>query len=278
MENINFKGIPTSLFLNGPNVEIVSDSLTGNQIGSVTNNYPIFSVGTGVTFLGDGWGTVAPYFFASTYDTTNDKIVIAYQDNDDSNKGKAIVGTVTGTGITFGTGVQLNAGGTGEFSATYDSANDKVVIAYNDYSNSYYGTLSVGTVNGDTVSIGSTMVFETTNTAYIRSAYDSANEKVAIAYREGSALLYGTAVVFGATSQVTNLTTENYIGIAGEAISNAATGKVNVVGGVNSGQSGLTTNRKYYVGQTGILTTTADTPSVVAGTSISDTKILVWKS
>ena len=89
---------------------------------------------------------------------------------------------------------------------------------------------------------------------------------------------YGKAVVFSTQSQTTNLTTENYIGIAGEAISNAATGKVNVVGGVNSGQSGLTTNRKYYVGQTGILTTTADTPSVVAGTSISDTKILVWKS
>ena len=44
---------------------------------------------------------------------------------------------------------------------------------------------------------------------------------------------------------------------------------------MNSGQSGLTTAKKYYVGLTGILTTTADTPSVVAGTSISDTKILV---
>ncbi len=47
---------------------------------------------------------------------------------------------------------------------------------------------------------------------------------------------------------------------------------------VNSGQSGLTTAQTYYVAPTGILTTTADTPSVVAGTSVSDTKILVWKS
>ena len=47
---------------------------------------------------------------------------------------------------------------------------------------------------------------------------------------------------------------------------------------VNSGQSGLTTAQTYYVAPTGILTTTADTPSVVAGTSISDTKILVWRS
>ena len=51
-----------------------------------------------------------------------------------------------------------------------------------------------------------------------------------------------------------------------------------IIGGTNTGQSGLTTSQTYYIGQTGILTTTADTPSVVAGTSISDTKILVWKS
>ena len=44
---------------------------------------------------------------------------------------------------------------------------------------------------------------------------------------------------------------------------------------MNSGQSGLTTAQTYYVAQTGILTTTADTPSVVAGTSISSTEILI---
>ena len=61
-------------------------------------------------------------------------------------------------------------------------------------------------------------------------------------------------------------------------ISNAATGKINIIGGTNTGQSGLTTAQTYYVATTGILTTTADTPSVVAGTSVSDTEILVWKS
>ena len=76
-------------------------------------------------------------------------------------------------------------------------------------------------------------------------------------------------------TKTTNLTTENYIGIAGEAIANGATGKINIQGGTNTGQSGLTTAQTYYVGQTGILTTTADTPSVVAGTSISSTKIKV---
>ena len=52
--------------------------------------------------------------------------------------------------------------------------------------------------------------------------------------------------------------------------------QINIDGGVNSGQSGLTTAKTYYVAPTGILTTTAATPSVVTGTSISDTKIIVW--
>ena len=108
--------------------------------------------------------------------------------------------------------------------------------------------------------------------------YDPDNEKIIITYVDDGNSNAGTSVVFTAGGTSTNLTSENYIGIAGEAIANAATGKINIIGGTNTGQSGLTTAQTYYVGQTGILTTTADTPSVVAGTSVSDTEILVWKS
>ena len=76
-------------------------------------------------------------------------------------------------------------------------------------------------------------------------------------------------------SEVTNLTTENYIGIAAEAIANGATGKVNILGGVNTGQTGLTTAQTYFVQNNGSIATSAGTPSVVAGTSISNTKILI---
>ena len=50
---------------------------------------------------------------------------------------------------------------------------------------------------------------------------------------------------------------------------------MNILGGVNSGQTGLTTAKTYYVQKTGSLATSADSPSVVAGTSISSTKILI---
>ena len=85
-----------------------------------------------------------------------------------------------------------------------------------------------------------------------------------------------TSRVFAPGSTTNHLTAENYIGIAAEAIVDGATGKVTIFGGTNSGQTGLTTETQtYYVQNDGSLSTTADTPSVVAGTSISSTKIIV---
>ena len=95
------------------------------------------------------------------------------------------------------------------------------------------------------------------------------------AYQDNTDNNYGKAVVFSYSSVTTNLTAENYIGIAGEAISNGATGKISIATGINEGQTGLTTGQKYYVQNNGSLATSAGSPSVVAGTAISSTKIIV---
>ena len=216
-------------------------------------------------------------YISATYDSTNGKIVIAYRD-ESTDYGTAIVGTVSGTSISFGSAVTFNSSNSYYINATFDSTNGKVVIVYNDAGNSNYGTAIVGTVSGTSISFGSEVVFESAASNYINSTYDSTNEKVVIAYRDAGNSNYGTAVVFSATSATTNLTAENYIGIAAEAISNTATGKINIIGGVNTGQTGLTTAQTYYVQTNGTLATSAGSPSVVAGTSISDTKVLIWKS
>ena len=233
--------------------------------------------GTSITF-----GTLAEYESNSssqsaiTYDSTNDKVIVAYRDVGNSNQGTAKVGTVTGTGITFGAASVYNSGASTLYNAlSYSSTSDKVVVAYRNDGSSGAGTAKIGTISGTDITWGSALVYDTDEANYNSSVYDPDNDKIVISYEDDGNSNKGTSVVFGFTSQATNLTTENYIGIAGEAIANGATGKVNVVGGVNSGQSGLTTAKTYYVGQTGILTTTADTPSVVAGTSISSTKIKV---
>merc|ERR1711965_1070925 len=105
--------------------------------------------------------------------------------------------------------------------------------------------------------------------------YDSTNDKVVIGYADAGNSGHGTAIVFTTNGQVTNLTAENYIGISAETISNGATGKINIVSGINTSQTGLTTGRTFYVQTTGGISTVAGSPSVVAGTAIAATKLIV---
>jgi len=214
---------------------------------------------------------------ASTYNSTNEKVVISYRDDGAGFTGRAIVGTVSGTSISFGSEVVFNSGNTQDIGTIYDSSNNKVVIVYRDNGNSNYGTAVEGTVSGTSISFGSEFVFQSDTTyTYVSSlAYDSTNKKVVIAYRDGGDSNKGTSVVYTPVVSSTDLTTENYIGIAAEAIANTATGRINVVTGTNTGQTGLTTAQKYFVQPNGTLGTSAGNPSVVAGTAISSTKIVV---
>ena len=59
------------------------------------------------------------------------KVVIAYHD-DGNQLGKAIVGTVSGTSISFGTAATFQSSESVLISATYDSANEKVIISYRE--------------------------------------------------------------------------------------------------------------------------------------------------
>ena len=72
-----------------------------------------------------------------------------------------------------------------------------------------------------------------------------------------------------------NLTAENFIGISDGAYSNGQTATIQLIGSVDDAQSGLTTARSYYVQNDGTLGLTPDSPSVFAGTAVSDTQLIV---
>ena len=44
----------------------------------------------------------------ATYDSTNNRLVVIYKDGSDGDSGKAVVGTVSGSSISFGTPVQFD--------------------------------------------------------------------------------------------------------------------------------------------------------------------------
>lgn len=77
------------------------------------------------------------------------------------------------------------------------------------------------------------------------------------------------------TSITSNLTTENFVGLANTSVSNNATATIDVSGATNSSQSSLTAGQKYYVQQDGTLGLTEDTTKVFAGTAVATTKIIV---
>jgi len=134
-------------------------------------------------------------YISATYDSTNNRVIIAYREPNNSSYGTAIVGTVSGTSISFGTSVVFESANTSYISATYDSTNNRVVIAYTDYTNSSYGTAIVGTVSGTSISFGTAVVFESAATGYNSITYDSSSNQVVIAYQDQNNSNYGTAVV-----------------------------------------------------------------------------------
>jgi hypothetical protein len=175
--------------------------------GTLPNGKPVVVNADGTvsvvaeTTLTETVGTAVVYeeannaFGPAVFDSNSNKIVISYSDVGNSNYGTAIVGTVSGTSISFGTPVVFAASSANQITATFDSSSNKIVIAYRDSGNSSYGTAVVGTVSGTSISFGTPVVFETANTVYIGSSFDTTSNKVVLAYRDIGNSSYGTAIV-----------------------------------------------------------------------------------
>ncbi len=241
-----------------------ANSAYGTSIVGTVSGTAI-SFGTAVVFE----NAMASYI-AATYDSTNNKIVISYSDGGNSDYGTAIVGTVSGTAISFGTAGVFESANSMYISSTFDSNLNKIVIAYQDVGNSEHGTAIVGTVSGTAISFGSPTVFESATSSFNSAIYDSANNKVVIAYSDNGNSDHGTSVVFQTVS--TNNT--SFIGIADAAISSAASGNVTIKGGIAvNGLSSLTPGSDYYVQADGTISTTSTSPAVKIGRAMSATSI-----
>ena len=121
--------------------------------------------------------------------------MIAFKDSGDSNHGKALVATVSGTSISFGSAVTFESANTSDTSAVYDPDSQKIVIAYKDGGSTNDGTAIVGTVSGTSISFGSPVVFETGRADESIALYDTNAQKVVIVYQDSDNSDYGTFVV-----------------------------------------------------------------------------------
>lgn len=136
-----------------------------------------------------------PSHVDSVFDSANNRIVVSFGNDSDSSKGYAIVGSLSGTTVTWGSATKFEDGDANFGKICFDSTANKVVIAYRDQTNSQYGTAVVGTISGTSISFGSPVVFESASTAYYGIAYDSNANKTVISYKDAGNSNYGTAIV-----------------------------------------------------------------------------------
>jgi hypothetical protein len=129
------------------------------------------------------------------YDPDTQKVVNFYYDEPNSRYGTAVVGTVSGTSISFGSEVVFETADSQFISATYDTTANKIIVAYRDAGNSSYGTAIVGTVSGTSISFGSPTVFATSDSRNISVTYDASAGKSVICFRDFGDSNKGKAVV-----------------------------------------------------------------------------------
>jgi hypothetical protein len=175
------------------------------------------SFGTPVTFDADGI-----YYAVACFDSSNNKVVIAYADTGNSNYLTAIVGTVSGTSISYGSPVVVESSSGADYKGiAYDANAQKVVIGWRDAGNSNYGSAIVGTVSGTSISFGTKAAFNSAAANVYGVTYDSNAQKVVFSYRDdgtgsgygrsivgtvsGTGISFGSATTFDANSYSNNI-------------------------------------------------------------------------
>ena len=243
------------------------------QVKIANHSSYVLSYGGSVTFISD-----AITYVSADYDATNNKTVIGYNNNAESNKGFAKVftsntafgdskGGVVGSAVSFTTNANANS-----IDVVCDSGANKTHIAYDDGSDTDKPKIVTGTVSGDrasaTISFTSPVTLaSTTGTNYTNAVYDSNANKVVIAYQDQGNSNNGTALTYDQSG----FPASNFVGITDAAISDTASGSVTIKGGISSNVSSLTPNATYYVQADGTLATTTST--VLAGKALSSTSI-----
>jgi len=237
-----------------------------DQAGSNYGNARVGTIsGTDISF-----GTEASFAAASTtaltavYEPDVQKIVVAFQDAANSNKGTYCCGTVSGTDISFSTEVVFNDAETTQIGAIYDTTSTRVIITYDGTGGA--GVAQAGKLSGTTLTFEDEFTYESGECGFIKDpVYDPDNGQVIFVIRDDDDSTKGKAI------PVT-------IGFDGSVRGSVATTNDAVIdtkGSINTNQDSLTPGQTYFVKTDGTLNTTADTPSVTAGTAVASNKIIV---
>jgi len=171
-KNVSF--VASGTLPNGQAVALKSDG----QVEVVTSSGVVANAPSGSLTTFDGHST----FVQMAFDPNDgSKFVLCYVDNGNGEHGTAIIGTVSGDTISFGTPAVFQPGNTVYMHVAYDTTNKFVVVCVNQ-SGAYYGEITVGTVSGTSISLGTPVVYESTTNIYARIAFTGTPNVFVVAY------------------------------------------------------------------------------------------------
>jgi len=245
--------------------------------------------GTDITF-----GTAASFYSGDAnnpgpqiaYDANAQKVVIQYTKTSDS-YGYAIVGTIAGTDITFGTEASYSAATNRNNDISYDSTAQKLFLSFRDSSNNSTGI--VGTIAGTDITFGAvaTAITGGTQGEYSRCVYDPDNDITIVVGSVNSVGTVAAATISGTSASFSSPQTFNAFSTSEFGLTYDTTADKAVVVYAYFSGAGISpavvittatpfvTGSSYYVQTDGTFSTSAGDPSVKAGLAISTTSLLL---
>jgi hypothetical protein len=213
---------------------------------------------------------------SGTFDSSNNKIVFICTNYGVSPANYvALVGSLSGNTITFGTPVEMTESTSQQQQNTvFDNSINRVIHTYrSNISGSFKSYYTVGTVSGTSISFATPSIYLSVQANDAIAIFDPNVDRVVSFFSDDSTSNTACSVVF--KPGYSNSNGNNFLGFSDGAYSNSQTATIQLVGAVNDAQSGLTAGGKYYVQSDGTLSTTAATPEVYAGLAVAATKIIV---
>jgi hypothetical protein len=159
--NTQWSGITVDPHKSGKFIAVYAHGYSGN-VGIITlSGNTITKTSNQITGIIGGWSNVMyPEIAWDLHDPTRFAITFRSGSN---NYGTVLIGNIDGTSITFGTPVTFASWSVGFSAVAFDpNQTDKLVIGFQQSGNGH-GMAVVGTLSGNSVSLGSTVTFDAAN-------------------------------------------------------------------------------------------------------------------
>lgn len=186
----NFTFTADGAISNGDAVAINTDG----SVSPVSGTEYTQSLGSDNTVASGNGG----YVHAVVYSPDDDKVVVVYNAVS-TNYISAVVGTISGTSISYGTPVVIDSVNVynGVADACYDTSADKVIVTWGSDDYPRYGKAAAGTISGTSISFGSEFNFKSdanNSLGLCTCVFDATTNRTIAVYITAGASNYGRCV------------------------------------------------------------------------------------